>query len=55
MCVEFVNNLRILCRKHQQQMERGDFSACLSPTALETAEPFDHIPFGELKNKHFFN
>ncbi|XP_024985901.1 zinc finger CCCH domain-containing protein 22-like isoform X4 [Cynara cardunculus var. scolymus] len=33
-------------RKHQQQMERGDFSGCLSPTALESAEPFDHIPFG---------
>ncbi|KAJ9554940.1 hypothetical protein OSB04_009554, partial [Centaurea solstitialis] len=32
--------------KHQQQMERGDFSGCLSPTALESAEPFDHIPFG---------
>lgn len=28
-------------------MERGDFSGCLSPTALESAEPFDHIPFGE--------
>ncbi|XP_024985899.1 zinc finger CCCH domain-containing protein 23-like isoform X2 [Cynara cardunculus var. scolymus] len=33
-------------KKHQQQMERGDFSGCLSPTALESAEPFDHIPFG---------
>ncbi|KVH90376.1 Nucleotide-binding, alpha-beta plait [Cynara cardunculus var. scolymus] len=30
----------------RQQMERGDFSGCLSPTALESAEPFDHIPFG---------
>ncbi|KAJ0476755.1 putative transcription factor C3H family [Helianthus annuus] len=33
-------------KKHQQQIERGDFSGCLSPTALESAEPFDHIPFG---------
>lgn len=34
-------------RKHQQQIERGDFSGCLSPSVLESAEPFDHIPFGE--------
>lgn len=43
----------MLCRKHQLQIERGDFSGCLSPTALESAEPFDHIPFGEQKYKDF--
>ncbi|MFS8023771.1 hypothetical protein Hanom_Chr16g01455441 [Helianthus anomalus] len=32
--------------KHQQQIERGDFSGCLSPIALESAELFVHIPFG---------
>nr|KAJ0222358.1 hypothetical protein LSAT_V11C200061710 [Lactuca sativa] len=38
-------------RKHQQH-ERGDFSNCLSPTALEAAEPFDHIPFGARMFNH---
>ncbi|XP_052170263.1 zinc finger CCCH domain-containing protein 53-like isoform X5 [Diospyros lotus] len=28
-------------RKHQQQMERGEFSACGSPTGLDSREPFD--------------
>ncbi|XP_071709369.1 zinc finger CCCH domain-containing protein 46-like isoform X2 [Rutidosis leptorrhynchoides] len=39
-------------KKHQQHMERGDFSGCLSPTALESAEPFDHIPFGARMFNH---
>ncbi|KAJ0806079.1 putative RNA recognition motif domain, nucleotide-binding alpha-beta plait domain superfamily [Helianthus annuus] len=39
-------------KKHQQQIERGDFSSCLSPTALESAEPFDHIPFGARMFNH---
>ncbi|KAL8255833.1 hypothetical protein R6Q59_030900 [Mikania micrantha] len=39
-------------KKHQQQIERGDFSGCLSPTALESAEPFDHIPFGARMFNH---
>ncbi|XP_076947089.1 zinc finger CCCH domain-containing protein 46-like isoform X2 [Bidens hawaiensis] len=39
-------------KKHLQQMERGDFSGCLSPTALESAEPFDHIPFGARMFNH---
>lgn len=38
-------------KKHQQN-ERGDFSSCLSPTALEAAEPFDHIPFGARMFNH---
>lgn len=38
-------------KKHQQH-ERGDFSNCLSPTALEAAEPFDHIPFGARMFNH---
>ncbi|KAK9072811.1 hypothetical protein SSX86_009246 [Deinandra increscens subsp. villosa] len=39
-------------KKHLQQIERGDFSGCLSPTALESAEPFDHIPFGARMFNH---
>ncbi|XP_076884160.1 zinc finger CCCH domain-containing protein 46-like isoform X2 [Bidens hawaiensis] len=39
-------------KKHLQQIERGDFSSCLSPTALESAEPFDHIPFGARMFNH---
>ncbi|XP_023755329.1 zinc finger CCCH domain-containing protein 22 isoform X1 [Lactuca sativa] len=39
-------------KKHQQQIERGDFSGCLSPTAIESAEPFDHIPFGARMFNH---
>nr|GEW15453.1 RNA-binding (RRM/RBD/RNP motifs) family protein [Tanacetum cinerariifolium] len=39
-------------KKHMQQMERGDFSGCLSPTALDAAEPFDHIPFGARMFNH---
>ncbi|KAK1429511.1 hypothetical protein QVD17_11720 [Tagetes erecta] len=39
-------------KKHQLQIERGDFSGCLSPTALESAEPFDHIPFGARMFNH---
>ncbi|XP_024996709.1 zinc finger CCCH domain-containing protein 55-like isoform X3 [Cynara cardunculus var. scolymus] len=39
-------------RKHQQQIERGDFSGCLSPSVLESAEPFDHIPFGARMFNH---
>ncbi|KAL8216908.1 hypothetical protein R6Q57_023745 [Mikania cordata] len=38
--------------KKHQQIERGDFSSCLSPTALESAEPFDHIPFGARMFNH---
>ncbi|KAL4578643.1 hypothetical protein LXL04_014770 [Taraxacum kok-saghyz] len=38
-------------KKHQQN-DRGDFSSCLSPTALEAAEPFDHIPFGARMFNH---
>nr|XP_043630201.1 zinc finger CCCH domain-containing protein 22-like [Erigeron canadensis] len=39
-------------KKHHQQMDQGDFSGCLSPTALESAEPFDHIPFGARMFNH---
>ncbi|XP_024995301.1 zinc finger CCCH domain-containing protein 22-like isoform X1 [Cynara cardunculus var. scolymus] len=39
-------------KKHQQQIERGDFSGCLSPSVLESAEPFDHIPFGARMFNH---
>nr|XP_043630216.1 zinc finger CCCH domain-containing protein 22-like isoform X2 [Erigeron canadensis] len=39
-------------RKHYQHIERKDFSGCLSPTALESAEPFDHIPFGARMFNH---
>ncbi|XP_076904826.1 zinc finger CCCH domain-containing protein 23-like [Bidens hawaiensis] len=39
-------------KKHLQQIERGDFAGCLSPTALEAAEPFDHIPFGARMFNH---
>ncbi|KAI3723784.1 hypothetical protein L2E82_35542 [Cichorium intybus] len=38
-------------KKHQNN-ERGEFSSCLSPTALEAAEPFDHIPFGARMFNH---
>uniref|UniRef100_A0A803LSZ4 Zinc finger CCCH domain-containing protein 53 n=1 Tax=Chenopodium quinoa TaxID=63459 RepID=A0A803LSZ4_CHEQI len=32
-------------RKQQQQMERGEFSSCNSPTALDSRDPFD-LPLG---------
>lgn len=32
-------------KQQQQQMERGDFSACNSPTALDSRDPFD-LPLG---------
>ncbi|XP_057541034.1 zinc finger CCCH domain-containing protein 53-like [Amaranthus tricolor] len=34
-----------LRKQQQQQMERGDFSACNSPTALDSRDPFD-LPLG---------
>ncbi|KAI6669589.1 hypothetical protein NL676_004474 [Syzygium grande] len=36
---------KIADRKQQQFMERGEYSACLSPTGFESREPFD-LPFG---------
>ncbi|KAL0287652.1 UNVERIFIED_CONTAM: Zinc finger CCCH domain-containing protein 55 [Sesamum angustifolium] len=33
-------------RKQQQQhLERGEYSACLSPSGVDSREPFDHLPF----------
>lgn len=34
--------LGLNCRKqHQQQMERGEFTGCGSPTGLESSDPYD--------------
>lgn len=30
-----------VCRKQQQQMERGEFTGCGSPTGLDSRDPFD--------------
>ncbi|KAM7512357.1 hypothetical protein LguiB_011232 [Lonicera macranthoides] len=38
-------------RKQQQQMERGDFSACGSPTGLDSRDPFDL----QLGQRMFYN
>lgn len=32
-------------KKHLQQLERGEYSACLSPSGIDTRDHFDH-PFG---------
>ncbi|CAK9170308.1 unnamed protein product [Ilex paraguariensis] len=32
-------------KQQQQQMDRGEFSACLSPSGLDSREPYD-LPFG---------
>lgn len=29
------------CRKQQQQVDRGDFSPCGTPTGLDARDPFD--------------
>ncbi|KAK4419591.1 Zinc finger CCCH domain-containing protein 53 [Sesamum alatum] len=33
-------------KQQQQHLERGEHSACLSPSAIDSREPFDHLPFG---------
>lgn len=42
---------KVLEKKQQQQMERGEFSACLSPSGLESRDQFD-VPFG---SRIFYN
>lgn len=29
--------------QQQQQLERGEFSPCLSPSGLDSREPYDHL------------
>ncbi|KAL6564780.1 hypothetical protein OROMI_016230 [Orobanche minor] len=33
-------------KKQQHHLERGDYSACLSPSAIDSRENIDHLPFG---------
>ncbi|XP_011080366.1 zinc finger CCCH domain-containing protein 22-like [Sesamum indicum] len=33
-------------KQQQQHLERGEYSACLSPSGVDSREPFDHLPFG---------
>ncbi|CAI9785760.1 unnamed protein product [Fraxinus pennsylvanica] len=42
---------KVLEKKQQQQMERGEFSTCLSPSGLDSREQFD-APFG---SRMFYN
>ncbi|CAA3006144.1 zinc finger CCCH domain-containing 22-like [Olea europaea subsp. europaea] len=42
---------KVLEKKQQQQIERGEFSACLSPSGLDSQEQFD-APFG---SRMFYN
>ena len=42
---------QMICRKQQpQQLERGEFGACLSPSGLDSRESFD-LPIGKQKIK----
>lgn len=44
-----------ICRKQQQQqMDRGDFSPCGTPTGLDSRDPFD-LQVGKLINKYIFH
>lgn len=47
-----------ICRKqHQQQqqhLDRGEFSGCLSPSALDSREPYE-LPFGKQYRHNAFS